>query len=306
MIRAITRTYVRPRMGTLLAATLPVSESHVDARYLDVVFQTASSCDGVMSRHRRDTDLSRLNALAGDRDGLLAPELARILAQARALAEATDGAFDPTVTPVSEVWRRAARVSRLPSRRRVRAALAMVGWKHIDVRGPRVALARPGMAVDLGAFGKGLSLDHITARLREEGCSSALLNFGESSLAAIGRPRRGRWMIVLRHPMGGFVGTFPLGDRACSTSGSFGQTLRIGARQVSHVVDPRTGRPAREMAQVTVLARSGAVAEAASTALLVLGRSALDDVARRLDVDACWIDRSGVYTTPWFRLQAAA
>src|SRR5262249_42334886 len=109
--------------------------------------------------------------------------------------------------------------------------------------------------------------------------------------------------VLLRHPTGGFVGEFALGGRACSTSATFGQTIGTGSRAVSHVLDPRTGRPLPEPAQVTVLARSAAVAEAASTALLVLGRAAMDAMAQRLDIDACWVDRSGIYTTPWFPLR---
>jgi len=107
---------------------------------------------------------------------------------------------------------------------------------------------------------------------------------------------------VLRHPARGVVGEFPLEGRACSTSATFGQTLKAGSRRVGHVLDPRTGRPVRVMAQVTVLARSAAVAEAASTALLVLGRSSVATLAARLNLDACWVDRAGVFTTPRFPL----
>ncbi len=302
MTAVATRTYVRPRMGTLLAATMPVGDPDVDARHLDVIFRTAAICEDVMSRHRPDADVSRLNRRAGDPDGIVSPELATVLGLARTLAAATDGAFDPTLAPVFNLWRRAGRRRRSPSVRKLREALALLGWRKIDVHGARVSLGRPGMAVDLGGLGKGLALDRITARLRRDDCGSAMLNFGESSLVAIGRPPRGQWTVLLRHPAGGFVGEFSLGSRACSTSATFGQTLRAGSRRVGHVLDPRTGRPVRSAALVTVLARSAAVAEAASTALLVLGRSAVDAMARRLNIDACWVDRSGVYTTPRFPL----
>src|SRR5262249_35679543 len=155
-----------------------------------------------------------------------------------------------------------------------------VDWQAIEVRGHRVALRQPGTAVDLGGFGKGITLDLIAATLRDERCGAAFLNFGESSLVAIGRPPRARWRVGLRHPRGGFVGEFPLGRRACSTSATFGRPLRIGSRSVGHVVDPRTAYPVRGRAQVTVLAPSAAVAEAASTALLVRGRAAFEALAR--------------------------
>ena len=97
-------------------------------------------------------------------------------------------------------------------------------------------------------------------------------------------------------------GEFTLDEQACSTSGTWGQTTRLGSAVLGHIVDPRSGQPLRRRAQVTVLAPSAAVAEAASTALLVLGHRALDDFARNHGVDACWIDHAGIRTTPGFAL----
>ncbi len=303
MTRAQILTHVRPRMGTLLAVTMPKSRPETVGRYLSTVFETATACERVMSRHKPNSAVSRLNRVAGCPCGLSSPDLARVLRRAQDLAHATDGAFDPTVGPVLRVWRMAARRHASPGARRLRAARAAVGWRAIRVRGSRVALRRPGMAVELGGFGKGVALDLIVGRLKRDGCESALLNFGESSLVAIGWPPAGSWGILLRHPAGGFVGEFPLAGRACSTSATFGQTVKIGPRRLSHIVDPRTGRPVRRRAQVTVLARSAAVAEAASTALLVLGRAAMPELAERLRIDACWVDTSGTSTTPRFPLR---
>jgi thiamine biosynthesis lipoprotein len=291
-------THVRPRMGTLLAAILPQrSASHVAT-----VFDTAAACEDVMSRHRAASPLSRLNRTRA----LACRELADVLRDARTLAEATGGAFDPTAGPLVDLWREAARRRALPGRRRIDAVRAAVGWSGIDVQGGRVTLARRRAAVDLGGFGKGVALDRIAARLRRDGCRTGFLNFGESSLVALAGPGRRPWRIALRHPRGGHVGEFLLSDRACSTSATYGQTLTIGSRSVSHVVDPRDGRPVPWLAQVTVIAPSASVAEAASTALLVSGRPAMDDLPERLDVEACWIDDRGILATPGFPLAIAA
>src|SRR5262249_31219393 len=158
----------------------------------------ATACERVMSRHRADSALSRLNERAGDRDGISSPELAHALGLARELSASTDGAFDPTIAPVLDEWRRASRRGAWPSTQRLRAAHATVAWQAIEVRGHRVALRYPKMAVDLGGFGKGVALDLIAATLKQEGCGAAFLNFGESSLVAIGRPPRGRWRVALR------------------------------------------------------------------------------------------------------------
>lgn len=232
-------------------------------------------------------------------------ELAAILRTARRLAELTEGAFDPTIGALLRLWRLTTRRARLPSARQLVRACTRVGWRAIDVTGPRVALAGSGVSLDLGAFGKGATLDRIARALERRG-ASGVLNFGESSLRSIGPPPPGGWPIMLRHPVAGFAGHFPLRRRACSTSATFGQHARVGRRIVGHVIDPRVGTPVRANAQVTVLAASAAVAEAASTALLVLGPSAIERLAPRLRVDVCWIDRSGIRTTPGFTLQAPA
>jgi len=297
-------THVRPRMGTLLALSVPPAPGRQEV-WIQLTFDTASACEREMSRHDPASDVSRVNRHAGDPVLVHAPALAAILASAREWAERTEGAFDPTVAPVLEVWRRAAQRGAMPIRRTLETARGRVGWQAITVRGEHVGLARPGAALDLGAFGKGAALDRIGAALRRACCTSAMLNFGESSLLAIGRPRGRRWEVLLRHPLGGFAGRFALRDRACSTSATLGASARVGRRRIGHVADPRSGRPLREPAQVTVLASSAAGAEALSTALLVQGRGALAETARRFDVDVCWIDARGIWTSPWFPLRPA-
>src|SRR5262249_61236505 len=105
---------------------------------------------------------------------------------------------------------------RLPSPGALSAARARVGALRLGRR--RVALTRRGASLDLDAFGKGVALDRIARRLGRAGDASALLNFGESSLMAVGRAPRGGWPVALRDPSGGFPGTFTLSGRACSTS----------------------------------------------------------------------------------------
>jgi len=184
-------------------------------------------------------------------------------------------------------------------------ARTLVAWRLIAVNGACVALERPSMSVDLGAVGKGIALDRIAAVLERYRSVSALLNFGESSLLPVGPPPGQGWRALLRHPLGGFAGEFSLRDHACSTSATFGQSATVGKRPIGHIIDPRSGQPLRKPAQVSVLARSAAVAEAASTALLVLGRPAMEPLAERLRVDACWIDRSGIYATRGFSMRKA-
>jgi thiamine biosynthesis lipoprotein len=293
-------THVRPRMGTLLAISTVAGGLDVRARHLRAAFEIAARCERVMSRHDPDSDVSRLNRLAGAAGGLRAPELARVLRVARGLSRHLGGAFEPTIAPAIDLWRRAVRRDRLPSLRSITTTLAKIGARAVAIEGDRVSLPCRGTAIDLDGFGKGLALDCIAARLKRTRPRPTLLNFGESSLMAVGRPVAGPWAILLRNPSGGFAGRFHLVDRACATSSTLARPLRVGGRIVGDIIDPRTGTPVARRAQVTVIADSAAAAEAIATALIVLGRDAIDGIARGMGVEACWVDADGICATPRF------
>ena len=291
-------------MGTLLAVTQPAGAERRRLAVAGAAFSIAKRCELIMNRHDPNSELGRLNQTAGSATGRLAPDLAHILRAARALSRRLDGAFDPTAGALIDLWRGAAPRGGIPGAAAV--ADAVPRRDALRIIGDRVALPRPGSAVDLDAFAKGLALDRIAVRLRPSR-AAAFLNFGESSMLAVGRSPADRWSVLLRDPFRGFAGEFDLCGRACSTSAILGRQRHVDGRGgAGVVVDPRTGRRVRRAAQVTVLAASAAVAEAVSTALLVLGRSAVDDVAARMAVDVCWIDRSGTYTTRHFALHRAA
>jgi FAD:protein FMN transferase len=302
-----TLTRVRPRMGTLLAVTLRADArgtGGTEPAAFGTAFEVARRAEALLSAHDPASILNEMNRRAGA-EAVVSRDLAAVMRTARRLAHATDGAFDPTVGALLRLWARAARGGVVPSRLAVARAGAAVDWRAIEVSGDRTRLARRGVRVDLGAFGKGVALDAIARALTPRGVSG-VLNFGESSLCAVGAAPAAGWRIILRHPHRGFAGSFVLRRGACSTSATRGGGLRIGRRVIGHVVDPRTGWPVRGRAQVTVVAASAAVAEAASTALLVLGPGALDPLAERLGIAACWIDGPCARTTRGFVLEPAA
>ena len=303
MIEPTTVTQVRPRMGTLLAVTVRSWRRDVQTWCAETAFAVAARCERVMSRHDPDADLGWVNRMAGVQ-AVASPELAAILTSCRRLSERTEGAFDPTAGAATELWQRSARGGRPPSPAQRRATRARCGWSLVTIQGASVALACPGATLDLDGLAKGLALDRIGSRLERQAFVSALLNFGESSLLAVGRTPADGWPVLLRHPAGGLIGEFTLRHRACSTSATFGRVLSIGRRRLGHVLDPRSGEPVTTPAQATVLARSAAVAEAASTALLVLGRPAVARLAARFDAEVCWIDTEGLLRTPGFDLRA--
>jgi thiamine biosynthesis lipoprotein len=116
-------------------------------------------------------------------------------------------------------------------------------------------------------------VDRCVTQLRGDGIRRALLNFGESSLYALGAPVGTHgWEVTLRDLDGEHAfGTVTLRDMALSVSAVFGHERRVGPRRIGHIVDPRSGLPLTSPALAVVVASSATDAEAFSKALLVDG-----------------------------------
>ncbi|MEW6296981.1 MAG: FAD:protein FMN transferase [Thermodesulfobacteriota bacterium] len=263
-------------MGTVLEITLcptgpdqPAQDHHL----FDALFATATRLDTLFTTFIPTSPLSRLNAQAGRGAVTVPPELVDILSVSLQYWHLTKGTFDVTVGPLVALWRRAGETQTFPSPTAVRQARARVGSDNITLsRQGQVALARHGMAIDLGGIGKGYALDQLVSLLKARNVRHALLDFGQSSLWALGQPPAAPgWRLLLRQPNGQFAGIITLRDQALSVSGSFGQTFEVHGRQYGHVIDPRSGEPLRRDLLACVIAPNAAQAEALSKALLILG-----------------------------------
>ena len=269
-------TYV---MGTVLQVTLcpggpPETEAAgLDSPPMDDVFASARRYDALFTTYADDSPVSKLNAQAGQGAQSVPDEVVDVLKLARRYTALTRGAFDATVRPLLRVWLEAENIGEPPSPVALTQALRLVGSDKLRFPAAgAAALPERGMALDLGGIGKGYTLDRAVERLRLQGMANALLNFGQSSLWALGRPPDVEgWRLALRRPDGGIAGFVTLVDRALSVSASLGQSRSVAGKRYGHVFDPRTGRPVERDLLACVVAPSAAQAEALSTALLVLG-----------------------------------
>jgi len=298
-------------MGTVLEVTLVAPDAEAGRSALSELFALVESLEAVFTRFDPASPVSRLNRAAGSGPQRVDPELALLLAHARRHAALTDGAFDVTVGPLVALWTGAAARDVLPSDAELAATRSQVGWQKVRVLSDdEVALDAAGVSVDLGGVAKGWALDRARALLAERGIERALLNFGHSSVWALGRPADvPTWRLLARGPGDGFLGVVHLEDLALSVSGSLGQAVEIGGRRFGHVLDPRTGRALEARRQALVVGPDATLAEALSKALLVLGESeglALVEAqpgCEALLVDA---DRGAWRTTGWDALTAFA
>jgi thiamine biosynthesis lipoprotein len=260
-------------MGTVLEITLVAPDRALGREALGALFELALELDAMLSVYLPQSEVSRLNASAGTGPQRVSPELARLLARSVEYSALSGGSFDVTVGPLVELWTRAAEADAPPTSGELARARARVGYAKIRIGADgRVALAEPGVSIDLGGIAKGWALDRMRPILERFGIGDALLNFGQSSVWALGAPQDSdAWRLLVRGPDQTWLGVISLADRALSVSGSLGQWLEIGGQRYGHVLDPRSGQALRQRRQALVLAPNATLAEALSKALLVLG-----------------------------------
>jgi thiamine biosynthesis lipoprotein len=203
-------------------------------------------------------------------------DLWRVLERGQALARQSDGAFDMTVGPLVQLWRRARRQRELPPAERLAEARHAVGWHFIelDAARRRVRLAASGMRLDLGAIAKGYAAQEALRSIQARGIVCALVSGGGDMAAGEPPPGKDGWRVELAPldmadaPPARYVS---LRRRALATSGDVFQYVEIGGVRYSHILDPRTGLGLTDHSLVTVIARDGMTADALATAVSVLG-----------------------------------
>lgn len=266
-----------PVMGTVLRVSAAAPDSGAAREALEAARSAVFRVDSLMSTYRDDSDLSRVNAAAGSgRWVRVAPSTARVLEAALSWAAVSGGAFDPTAGPLADAWGFHAGDPVKPPPDRADSAARLVGWRHVDhdSAGRRVRLPGEGMRLDFGAIAKGWALDRAVAAMRDAGAAGGTVDLG-GNVSVFGPPpgNRDRWGLGIRHPRreGRLAGTAAVDSGSVATSGDSEQYFVADGVRWSHVMDPRTGRPARGVVQVTVIADRGIDADALSTALFVLG-----------------------------------
>lgn len=238
-----------------------------------------AAIDLAFSQWRDDSEISRCNAHASTEPFPVSPRFAEVLALALRIAAATDGAFDPTVKPLSDLYRAA---KRDPAHHLDAAALAAararVDYRQVQLRDGAVVKLRPDVQIDLDGLVAGAADDAIAARLHELGVHAFFLQVTGEVLADGEKAPGVPWLAGVVDPESDLGGgdrarvAVPLRDRALCTSGDYRNGFLADGTFVHHVFDPRTGRNAlHRVVSVSVLADSAAVADALGTALLVLG-----------------------------------
>ena len=272
-------------MGTTYS--IRIADPSLDPRALDRlqadIDATLAEVNRQMSTYQPDSEISQFNRAGANEPVAISPDFATVLVHALALADATGGAFDPTVGALVNLWGFGpdGAITQRPDPAQIEAARQTVGFRHLLwMPGGRIAKDIPGLKLDLSAIAKGFGVDQVATLLREKQIENFLVEIGGETLAE-GRNAEGvPWRVGVQRPdldpAAGptLEGVLHLtGGRAVATSGDYQNFFRDENGQIqAHIIDPRTAAPAQHaVASVSVLAPDCLTADALATALVVLG-----------------------------------
>ena len=240
--------------------------------------------EGLMSAWIADSEISRLKAAGAGKEVELSAETLDVLRAARQAALDSDGAFDVTCRPLIELWRAAGDRGSGPSEAEIRKARDRCGWDHFDLTGRGLIKRTAEARVDLGGIAKGYGIDLAVLALQQSGASGGLVDVG-GDLRCFGESEEGAyWVVELKRPFGdGMLARLRVKDAAVCTSGNYARFVEIAGRRYSHIIDPRSGRPAKAVPSATVLAPSAMTADIWATALSVLGEEGFSLLPRQVE-----------------------
>lgn len=233
--------------------------------------------DLLLSNYRSESELSRVSRIGSHRAVTLSSELFQFLSACRAYSEASEGTFDITVGPLIKAWGFYKGTGQLPQPEEVMRALDKVGYTNIilDDQNQTICLTKEGMELDPGGIGKGFAVDKMAEILKCYELHSALIIAGGSTIYALGRPpNKPGWEVTIkdpRHPSK-VAETLTLENESVSTSGNLEKFFWEDGNVWGHILDPRTGYPAKGTLSVSVIAPRSVDSEAWTKPYYILGR----------------------------------
>ena len=306
---------VNTAMGTVVTQKLYTEGDDVTG---DVEQLLSGLEETMLSRRIAGSEVAKLNANAGiDTYTEVSGELAETLQELSGIYEDSDGALDVSIGALVSLWDIDAHAQesyedageqpdgtggktegyRLPGEAEIKEALSYSGFSKIE-RKDNSFLLPEGMALDLGAVGKGLACDDIFSWLEGQAeVKAAVISVGGSILTYGEKPDGTAFKVAITDPFdtGAYCGYLTLaGNWFVSTSGDYERFVEVDGKRYHHILNPATGYPAESgVKSVTILSKNGMISDALSTACFVLGEEKGRLLAEKYGVEALFISEDG-------------
>jgi thiamine biosynthesis lipoprotein len=294
-------------MDTLVTIHVVADSEKAADTAMRSAFGEIGKLDTLLNFFSDKSEVGMINRSAGAPGVRVSPETLEVIEKAVYASENSGGAFDITIGPESSLWDFVSKVK--PPDELIRVKLGLVDYRSIALDKERsvVGLKKKGMLVDLGAIAKGYATDRAVEALKKLGIRSGLVAVA-GDIKAFGLKQDGKpWRIGIRNPRqkgkdDEILATVEITDMAISTSGDYERFLIIDGERFHHILDPKTGYPARGCRSASVMAKDGVITDSFSTAVFVLGPKKGMELLTKMGLEGMIVDKEGkIHMTPGMR-----
>ncbi len=273
---------------------------------IDESFDLISELEGKMSLNIKGSEVNQINQSSGKRPISVSEDTYQVIAGALDYAKVSGGAFDPTIGPVVQVWGIGTEKSQVPDKEELKEELKLVDYQKVELSAEdkKIFLEQENMILDVGGIAKGYAADQVMKFLKGKGVSSAYISLGGNVSVLGKKPDGSLWKVGIQNPKaksrGDVMGIVKLADQTVVTSGNYERYFMEDGVRYHHLLDPKTGYPARNgIISSTIITDSSFTADALSTAVYILGvEEGLELIKQFDDVEAILITEDNhVYLT---------
>ncbi len=288
--------YHQVAMGTVVEITLIADDEEAANKAVLQAFHEIKRIETLMSPWLDSSDVTRINRSAGKEWVKVSPETMEVIKKAQEISELSEGGFDITVGPLSELWRKAREKKTPPSVEDVKGKLSLVNFKNIEIDPEgKVLLKKKGMAIDLGGIAKGYAVDRAFESLRSLRYKNSIVNAG-GDLRVGGFKNNQPWSIGIQHPRDSkkILARISVSDTAVATSGDYEKFFFDQGKRYHHIFNPRDGFPTEGCQSVTIVTKDCITADGLATAVFVLGPEKGYSLCQKLvGVNCLMVDQEG-------------
>jgi thiamine biosynthesis lipoprotein len=285
-------------LGTVVEITVVSNDPETANGAIKAAFDRIKEIEYQMTAKRSGSLVDKISLEAIGRPIQMTRELCHVIEVCQNYSRMTNGAFDITIGPVTKLWLFDEGIEEIPKVKAVYNAMQYVGFEriHFDKEKCTIELDREGMSLDLGGAAKGYAVDEAVKKIKAEGIDAGIVNAGGDLMVFGAKPGGIPWTIGIQDPeySDRIIATISLNDMALVTSGDYERYIIYQGAKYHHIINPKTGWPARGCKSVSVASSRAFDADILSTAIFVLGPEEGMKLLESLpDVEGMIMDASG-------------
>ncbi len=278
-------------MDTFVQVTIFDQNRQVEEleKIIESSFQRIKEIDRITNNYNDSSLISLVNRKACKEPVELDSVLQEIILSANKISKQSDGAFDITIGSVKRLWNFSSDDPRVPEATAINNQIEHVDYRLVKLENHKIKFNTPKIKIDLGAIAKGFAIDEAIMVLQQNGIKDAMVNAGGDLRAICSDLTKGKRKVWIKHPRieNKLLGYFQMDNGSVATSGDYERFFIKDSTRYFHILDPKTGYPARGCVSVTIQTGNAMIADALATTVFVLGSDAgMNFVEKLPDVEA--------------------